>query len=80
VLRVCAGPDLRQLQVMTLTLAGVQLDSFLPGSSFPVVFAAQKPRRAPSRKAAMVAGLRLSVQVCGSFPPLCRPEGPMQHT
>ena len=48
---------------MTLALAGMQLDSFLPGSSLPVVFAAQKLRRAPSRKAALGPGLRLSVEV-----------------
>ena len=76
----CVGPDSRQLQVMTLAVAGVQLDSFLPGSSFPVIFAAQKPRRAPSKKAAMVAGLHVSVEVCRSFPPLCHPGGPMQQT
>ena len=62
-----AGPDPRQIQVMTLAVAGAQLDSYLPGSSFPVIFAAQKPWRAPSKKPALSTGLRARVEVsmCG---------------
>ena len=48
---------------MTLALAGVQLDSFLPGSSYAVVFAAQKPRRAPSKEVLANPGLHVSIEV-----------------
>jgi hypothetical protein len=65
---LCAGPDRRQIHTVTVALTGLQLDSFLPGSSFPVVFAAQPPRRAPSRKATPPPGLRVSIEVASSSP------------